>query len=67
MLYGVLLEGVREGIILIHGDQVWKRVVQEMKLPSETFDLFKRYDHRILVNISECKSRRKSYSMIVCL
>ena len=60
MLYGVLLEGVREGIILFHGEQVWKRVVQEMKLSSETFDLFKRYDHRVLVNISECKSMRKS-------
>lgn len=60
MLYGVLLEGVREGIILFHGEQVWKRVVQEIKLPSETFDLFKRYDYRVLLNISECKSMRRS-------
>jgi hypothetical protein len=55
MLYGIILESVRDGILLFYGDRVWKCIVSELKLPSETFDLFERYDHKIIFNICECK------------
>jgi hypothetical protein len=55
MLYGIILESARDGVIVFHGDNVWKRIVQELQLPSETFQLFARYDHKIIFDICECK------------
>jgi guanylate cyclase len=55
MFYGVILESARDGVIVFYGDTVWKRIVNELKLPSETFELFVRYDHKILLDICECK------------
>lgn len=55
MLYGIILESARDGIILSYGLNVWKRIVHELELPSETFDFFTRYNDKILINISDCK------------
>jgi len=55
MLYGIILESARDGVLVFHGDHVWKRIVNELKLPSETFQLFHRYDKKILFDICECK------------
>lgn len=56
MFYGIILESARDGVIVFHGDYTWKRIVQELKLPSETFELFKRYDHELLFKICECNN-----------
>lgn len=55
MFYGILLESARDGVIHFYGDHLWKRVAQELRLPSETFHLFDQYDHKLLLNICECK------------
>jgi hypothetical protein len=55
MFYGILLESARDGVIIVYGEHIWKRIVQELQLPSETFHSFERYDHKILFNICECK------------
>ncbi|UJR35611.1 hypothetical protein I4U23_028361 [Adineta vaga] len=54
MFYGIILESARDGVILFHGETVWKRIVHELKLPSETFTLFARYDQKILFDICDC-------------
>ncbi|CAF4341093.1 unnamed protein product [Adineta steineri] len=55
MLYGIILESARDGVIVFHGDSLWKRIVHELNLPSETFQLFARYEEKILFDICECK------------
>ena len=55
MIYGIILESARDGVIIFYGDKVWKRIVHELKLPSETFELFVRYDHKLMFEICECK------------
>ncbi|CAF0866292.1 unnamed protein product [Adineta ricciae] len=54
MLYGLVLDSARDGIIFQYGANVWKRVVHELKLPADTFDLFTHYNDELLLNISEC-------------
>ncbi|CAF0865964.1 unnamed protein product [Adineta steineri] len=54
MLYGIILESARDGVIVFHGDSLWKRIVHELNLPSETFQLFARYEEKILFDICEC-------------
>ena len=54
MLYGLVLDSARDGIIFQYGVNVWKRVVHELKLPADTFDLFTHYNDQLLLNISEC-------------
>ncbi|CAF0994539.1 unnamed protein product [Adineta ricciae] len=54
MLYGLVLDSARDGIIFQYGSNVWKRVIHELKLPSDTFDLFTHYNDQLLLNISEC-------------
>jgi hypothetical protein len=65
MFYGIILESARDGVIVFYGDHIWKRIVQELKLPSETFDLFKRYDHQLLLNICECKYIYEMFSFFI--
>ena len=55
MLYGLLLESARQYIVMVHGDSVWKCIVHELQLPSETFDIGVRYDGKLLFHICECK------------
>ena len=55
MLYGLLLESARQYIIMVHGDSVWKCIVHELQLLSETFDISVRYDGKLLFLICECK------------
>ncbi|CAF1105327.1 unnamed protein product [Adineta ricciae] len=54
MFYGIIYESARDGVILFHGENVWKRIVTELKFPSDTFQLFARYDAKILFDICEC-------------
>lgn len=56
MLYGIILESARDGVIVFHGENVWKRIVHELRLPSDTFQPFARYDKKLLFDICECKT-----------
>jgi len=55
MLYGIILDSARDGVILSYGLNVWKRIVNELELPSETFDLFTHYNDNIMLGICDCK------------
>lgn len=55
MLYGILLESVRDGICLSYGCQVWKKIVQELNLEHESFTTLGRYDDNLIERIAECK------------
>lgn len=54
MLYGIILESVRNGIVLDYGLNTWKRIVQEVDLPSDTFDLFTHYPDVLMLSICDC-------------
>ena len=54
MLYGLILECVRNGIILTYGSNIWKRIVHEVDLPTETFDLFTHYPDDLMLSICDC-------------
>ncbi|CAF0963714.1 unnamed protein product [Adineta steineri] len=54
MLYGIILDSARDFIILTYGLNTWRRVVHDLKLPSETFDLFTHYSENIILHISDC-------------
>ncbi|CAF3478037.1 unnamed protein product [Adineta steineri] len=56
MLYGILLESVRDGICLNYGRQIWKRIVQELNFEHETFTTFGQYDDSLVTKIAECLS-----------
>lgn len=55
MLYGVILESARDGIILSHGLNIWKRIVNELELPSNEFDFFTHYSDQLMLNICDCE------------
>ena len=54
MLYGIILEGARNGIILTYGLNMWKRIVQEIGLSCETFDFFTHYPDNLMLSICDC-------------
>ncbi|CAF2064681.1 unnamed protein product [Rotaria magnacalcarata] len=54
MLYGILLESVRDGICLSYGNQIWKKVVQELNFEHESFTTLGRYDDNLIDKIAEC-------------
>jgi hypothetical protein len=54
MLYGIILESARDGVILTHGINVWRRIVHDIELPSKAFDLFKHYNDNLLLSICNC-------------
>jgi hypothetical protein len=56
MLYGILLESCRDGISTAFGQQIWKRIVQELNLEHETFTILGKYDENLVERIAECKS-----------
>lgn len=55
MFYGIIMDTIRDGILRSYGPMMWKRVVHEVKLPSETFEFYQRYDDHLLINICDCK------------
>jgi hypothetical protein len=55
MLYGIILESARNSIILFHGRIVWKRIVHELELPSDTFELFTHYTDKLILTMCDCK------------
>ncbi len=55
MLYGIILDSARDGVILSYGLNIWKRIVRELELPSETFNVFIHYNDNIMLNICDCK------------
>ena len=57
MIYGMIMDTIRDGILRSYGSVMWKRVVNEVNLPSETFELYTRYDDNILIHICDCKFR----------
>jgi guanylate cyclase len=65
MLYGIILDSARDGVILSYGLNVWKRIVYELKLPSETFDLFTHYSDNIMLNICDCKYLDIDFSIVI--
>ncbi|CAF0865982.1 unnamed protein product [Adineta steineri] len=54
MFYGIIMDTIRDGIVGSYGLVMWKRIVKEINLPSETFELYSRYDDKILQNICDC-------------
>lgn len=59
MIYGILLESIRDGITTVHGDAAWKRIVQDLNLEHETFTTLGRYDETAIERIAECKKNEK--------
>lgn len=55
MIYGILLESIRDGVCLMHGDGAWKRIVQELNFEEETFTTLGRYDEALIERIAECE------------
>lgn len=55
MFYGIIMDTVRDGILRSYGPMMWKRIVAEVGIPSETFEFYARYDDRILITICDCK------------
>ena len=56
MLYGILLESCRDGISTVYGQQIWKRIVQELNFEHETFTILGRYEENVIERIAECES-----------
>ena len=56
MLYGILLESVRDGICLSYGNQIWKRLVKELDFEHESFTTLGRYEDNLIERIAECNS-----------
>jgi hypothetical protein len=55
MLYGILLESARDGICLGYGNQIWKKIVQELNFEHESFTTLGRYEDNLIERIAECK------------
>lgn len=55
MIYGMLLESIRDGICTCHGEGAWKRIVQDLNFEYETFTTLGRYDEAIIERIAECE------------
>ena len=55
MLYGILLESCRDGIINAYGHETWKRIVQELGFENEAFTMFGRYNEDLIQRIAECE------------
>ncbi len=55
MLYRILLENVRDGICLGYGNQIWKKIVQELNFEHESFTTLGRYEDNLIEKIAECK------------
>ena len=56
MVYGIILDSARETVLLSYGPAKWKRITDELQLPSAVFDLFTCYQDSVLLKISECES-----------
>ena len=54
MVYGILLESVRGGICLAYGNQVWKKVVEELDLEHESFTTLGHYEDNLIERMAEC-------------
>ncbi|CAF0856685.1 unnamed protein product [Adineta ricciae] len=54
MLYGILLESARDGICLGYGNQIWKKIVQELNFEHESFTTLGRYEDNLVEKIAEC-------------
>ncbi|CAF4671083.1 unnamed protein product [Rotaria sp. Silwood1] len=54
MLYGIVMDTIRDGILRSYGAIMWKRVVHEVNLPFETFEFYSRYDDSLLIKICDC-------------
>ena len=70
MIYGILLESIRDGINKVHGDAAWKRIVQDLNFEHETFTTLGRYDEALIERIAECEKiwsneRRERDELIV--
>ena len=55
MVYGILLDSARESVVISYGPTKWKRIADELQLPSKGFDIFTSYQDSVLLNISECE------------
>ncbi|CAF3508240.1 unnamed protein product [Rotaria sordida] len=54
MLYGIVMDTIRDGILRSYGAIMWKRIVKEVNLPFETFEFYSRYDDNLLIKICDC-------------
>ena len=64
MLYGILLESARDGICLSYGDQVWKRIVEELNFEHDSFTTLGRYEDNLIEKIAECKTKDPFYRFL---
>ena len=55
MIYGILLESIRDGICEVYGDFTWKRIVEFINLEHETFTTLGRYDEAVIERIADCE------------
>ena len=55
MLYGLIFEVDRDAVLRTYGPMLWKRLVNEVKLPSESFEPYARYDDQLMIHICDCK------------
>ena len=55
MLYGIIMDTIRDGILRSYGPIMWKRIVHEVNLSTETFDFYSRYEENLLINICDCE------------
>ena len=55
MVYGVIMETVRVTILRSYGSIMWRRIVHEIDLLQEKFNIYSTYDDALLIQICECK------------
>ncbi|CAF2760229.1 unnamed protein product [Rotaria sp. Silwood2] len=48
------MDTIRDSILRSYGAIMWRRIVQEVDLPSETFEFYSRYDDSLLIKICDC-------------
>lgn len=56
MLYGILLESVRDGICLRYGKRIWKKISEELLFEHESFTTLGRYEDNLIEKIAQCNS-----------
>ena len=54
MIYGILLESVRDGICSNYGNDIWKQIVEELCLEYESFSIHHQYNDNLIERIAEC-------------
>ena len=67
MLYGILLESARDGICLSYGQQIWKKIVEELQFQHESFTTLGRYEDNLIEKIAECNPSLLFSSLFVCI